>query len=95
MFYLYKVTETIFPQVIFDVKFPALFKSAVKNRGSHLRKGSYYHLNLKVDLKVKIDGSQMSPSVLVNLCPNNFFVDKSILEDIGNYRLKWVTVYTI
>ena len=32
--------------------------------------------------------SQMSPSVLVNLCPNHFFV-----EDIWDYRLKWVTVY--
>ena len=57
MVYLFKVTKTIFPQGIFDVKFPALFKSAVKNSGSHLRKGSYLHLTLKIDLKVKIDGS--------------------------------------
>ena len=48
IFYLSKVTKTIFPKVIFDVKFPALFKSAVKNRGSHLRKGSYFYLNLKI-----------------------------------------------
>ena len=57
IFYLSKVTKTIFPQVIFDVKFPALFESAVKNRGSQLRKGSYLHLILKIDLKVKIDGT--------------------------------------
>ena len=55
IFYLSKVTKTIFPRLIFDVKFPALFKSAVKNRGSHLRKGSYLHLTLKIDLKVKIN----------------------------------------
>ena len=35
-FYLSKITKTIFPPIIFDVKFPALFKSAVKNRGSRL-----------------------------------------------------------
>ena len=57
VFYLSKVTITIFPQVIFDVKFPALFKSAVKHRGSYLRRGSYLHLTLKIDLKVKIDGT--------------------------------------
>ena len=43
------------PQIILDVKFPALFKSAVKNRGSHLIKGSYLKLTLKIDLKVKKD----------------------------------------
>ena len=55
------VTKTIFPQEIFDVKFPALFKSVVKNRGSHLRKGSYLNLTLKIDLKVKIDGTVKCP----------------------------------
>ena len=55
------VIKTIFPQVIFDVKFPALLKSAVKNRGSHLRKGSYLHLILKIDLKVKIYGTVKCP----------------------------------
>ena len=45
----------------FYVKFPALFKSAVKNRGSHLRKGFYLHLTLKIDLKVKIDGTVKCP----------------------------------
>ena len=57
IFYLYMVTKTIFSQVIFDVKFPALFKSAGKNRGSHSRKGPYLNLTLKIDLKVKIDGT--------------------------------------
>ena len=61
IFYLSKVTKTIFPQVIFDVKFPALFKSAVKNRGSHLRKGSYLHLTLKSELKVKINVTVKCP----------------------------------
>ena len=46
-----------FPQIIIDVKFPALSKSAVKSSGSHLIKGSYLHLTLKIDLKVKIDGT--------------------------------------
>ena len=59
--YLSKVTKTIFPQSIFDVKFPALFKSASKNRGSHLRKWSYLHLTVKIDLKVKIDGTVKCP----------------------------------
>ena len=59
--YLSKVTKTIFPQVIFDVKFPALFKSAVKNRGSYIRKVSYLHLTLEIDLKVKIDGTVKRP----------------------------------
>ena len=62
IFYLPKVTKNIFPQGIFDVKFPALFKSAVKNRGSYLRKGSYLHLTLKIDLKVKIDSTVKCPS---------------------------------
>ena len=62
IFSLPKVTKTIYPQVIFDVKFPALFKSAIKNRGSHLRKGSYLHLTLKIDLKVKIDGTDKCPT---------------------------------
>ena len=57
IFYLSTVTKTIFTHVIFDVKFPALFKSAGKNRGSHLRKASYLHLILKIDLKVIIDGT--------------------------------------
>ena len=61
IFYLSKFTKTFFPQVIFDVKFPALFKSAVKNRGSHLRKGFYIHLTLKIDLKVNIDGTVKCP----------------------------------
>ena len=56
-FWIALVTKTIAPQVIFDVKFSALFKSAVKNRGSRLRKESYLHLTLKTDLKVKIDGT--------------------------------------
>ena len=56
-FYLSKVLKAIFPQVIFEVKFPAFFKSAVKSRSSHLRKGSYLCLTLKIDLKVKIDGT--------------------------------------
>ena len=60
-FYFSKITKTIFPRVIFDMKFPALFKSAVKNRGSHLRKGSYLHLTLEIDLKVKIDGTIKCP----------------------------------
>ena len=60
-FYLSQVTKTIFPQVIFYVKFPALFKYAVKNRGSHLKKGSYLHLTFKIDLKVKIDGTVKCP----------------------------------
>ena len=46
-----------FPQVIFNVKFPAFFKSAFKNRGSHLRKRSFLHLTLKIYLKVKIDST--------------------------------------
>ena len=61
IFYLSKVTKTVFPQVIFDMKFPALFKSAVKNRGSHLKKGSYLHLTLKIDLKVIIDDTVKCP----------------------------------
>ena len=61
IFYLSKVTKTIFPRVIFDVKFLALFKSAFKNRGSHLRKESYLHLTTKIDLKVKIDDTVKSP----------------------------------
>ena len=56
IFHLSKVAKTIYPQVIFDVKFPALFKFAAKNKGSHLWKGSYLHLTLQIDLKVKIDG---------------------------------------
>ena len=56
IFYHSKVTKTIFPQFIFQVKFPDLFKSAVENRGSHLRKGSYLHLTLKIELKVKVNG---------------------------------------
>ena len=61
IFYHSKVTKTIYLQVIFDVKFPALIKSAVRNRGSHLRKGPYLHLTLKIDLKVKIDGAVKYP----------------------------------
>ena len=53
IFYLSKVTNTIYLQVIFDVKFPAVFKSADENKGSHSRKGSYLHLTLKIYLKVK------------------------------------------
>ena len=84
IFYLPKVIKTIFPQVIFDVKFPALFKSAVENRGSHLRKGSYLHLTLKIDLKVKIDGTlKCPPSVLINICLNHFFVDKVFWKIFG------------
>ena len=62
IFHLSKVTKTIFPQVIFYLKFPALFKSAIKNRGCHWRKGSYLHLALQIDLKVKIDGTIKCPS---------------------------------
>ena len=62
IFHLSKVTKTIFPEVIFDEKFPDLFKFAVKNRGSHLRKGAYLHLTLKIDLKVKIYGTVKRPS---------------------------------
>ena len=61
IFYLSKATKTIFPQVIFDVKFPALLKSAVKNGDSHLRKGPYLHLTLKIDPKVKIGGTVKCP----------------------------------
>ena len=61
IFYLSKITKTIFPQVMFDVKFPVIFKSAVKNRGSCLRKGSYLHLTLKIELKVKIGGTDKCP----------------------------------
>ena len=46
---------------IFVVKFPDLYKSAVKNRGSRLQKVSYLHLTLKIDLKVKIDGTVKCP----------------------------------
>ena len=53
--------KTIFPRVIFDVKFPALFESAVRNRGSYLRKGSYLNFALKIDLRVKIDGTVKFP----------------------------------
>ena len=35
-------------------EFPALLKSAVKNRGAQLGKESYLHLTLKIDLKVKL-----------------------------------------
>ena len=61
IFYLSKVTKTIFPQVIFDVKFPALFKSSVKYRDSYLRKVSYLNLTLKIVIKVKIDGTVKYP----------------------------------
>ena len=61
IFYLSEVTKTIFPQVIFDVEFPDLFKSAVKNRDSLLRKESYLHFLLKIVLKVKIDGTVKCP----------------------------------
>ena len=61
IFHLYKVTKIIFPQVIFDMKFPVIFKCAVKNRGSHLRKESYLYLTLKIDLKLKIDDSVKGP----------------------------------
>ena len=91
--YLSKVTKTIFPQAIFDVKFPALFKSAVKNRGSHLRKGSCLHLTLKIDLKVKIDGTVKCPPRSWSTFVRPFFRKWSILEDIWDYKLKWVTVY--
>ena len=33
------------------------FQVRSQNRGSHLRKGSYLHLTLKIDLKIKIDGT--------------------------------------
>ena len=59
--YFSKVTNIIFTQVIFDVKFPFLFKTAVQNRGSHLWKGPCLHLTLKIDLKVKIDGTVKCP----------------------------------
>ena len=61
-FYHSKVTKTIFPQVMFDVKFPALFKSIVQNRGSNLKKASYLYLTLKIDLKVKTDCRVKCPS---------------------------------
>ena len=80
IFYLSKVIKTIFPQGIFDVKFPALFKSAVKNRGPHLRKGSYLHLTLKTDLKVKIDGTVKCP-----LRPWSTFV-RTIFSQIKYFR---------
>ena len=65
-----------FSNVIFDVKFPALFKSAVKNRGSHLREGSYLHLTLKIDLKVKIYGIVKCPQSWSTFVRTIFFVDK-------------------
>ena len=95
IFYLYKVTKTIFPQVISDVKFPALFKSATKNRGSRLRNRSYLHLTLKIDVKVKIDGTVKCPSRSWSTFVEPFFRRWSISEDIWDYRLKWVTVYMI
>ena len=61
IFNLSKVTKTIFPPVIFDARFPALFKSAGKNGGSHLRKESYLHLTLKITFKVKIYGTVKCP----------------------------------
>ena len=61
IFYLSKVTKTIFPQIIFDVKFLSLFKYAVKNSGSHLRKEPYLHSTLEIDLKVKIYGTVKCP----------------------------------
>ena len=48
-----------FAQDIFDVKFPSLFKSAVKNRGSHLRKDSYLHLTLKISMFLEIQFSKI------------------------------------
>ena len=62
IFCLSKVTKTISSQVTFDVKSPDLFKSAVKNRGSHSRKRSYLHLTLKIGLKVKNNGTVKCPS---------------------------------
>ena len=76
IFYLSKVTKTIFSQIIFDVKFPALFKSTVKNKGSYLRKGSYLHLTLRIDLKVKIDGTVKCHPQSWSTCV------RTILEDI-------------
>ena len=59
----------------------------------HKNHFSYLHLTLKIDLKVKIDGT-------VKCLPRSwqplfkpFFRRQSILEDIWDYRLKWVTVY--
>ena len=53
--------KTIIRQVIFGVKFPALFKAAVKNSCIHLRKGFYLYLTLKIDIKVKIYGTVKCP----------------------------------
>ena len=74
--------KTIFSHVIFDVKFPDLFKSAVKNKVSYLRKGSYLHLILKIELKVKCPPRSWSTFV------RTIFCRFSILEDIWDYRLK-------
>ena len=61
IFYLSIVKKTIFQRVVFDVKFPALFPFAVKNRGSRLKKGSYLHSTSKIDLKVNVDGTFKCP----------------------------------
>ena len=47
--------------MIFDVRFPALFKSAVEKMRFYLRKGPYLHLTFEIDLKVKIDGTVKCP----------------------------------
>ena len=48
-------TEKIYPGTEFNLR------EIVKNRGSYLRKGSYLHLTLKIDLKVKINGTVKFP----------------------------------
>ena len=93
IFYLPKVTKTIFPQVIFDVKFPSLFKSAVKNR--YLRKG---HNSIRPWKLTSM--SKLMIRSNVSLCPvqplsESFFRRWSILEDIWDFRLKWITVYIL
>ena len=61
IFYFIKATKNIFPPVIFNVNFPALLKAAAKTRGSNLRKESYLYLTLKIEVKVKIDGTVKYP----------------------------------
>jgi len=41
------------PNIIFNVKFSALFESGVKNRGSNLKNDLDLQMTLKIDLKVK------------------------------------------
>ena len=63
------------------MKFPALFKFGVKNSGSHLRKGSYIHLTLKIDLKIKIDGTvKCSPRSWSTFVRTIWYIDRFVVE---------------